>query len=204
MTGADATAPPVVAGDLVRDPAPIGDAVIMAGVQAGSIAAFATLHDRYRDRVHRVARSVCRDEGRAQEAMQETFISVWRSRGTYVHRGDLAPWILMIARHRAIDVARRNRPHAAHRSDESKLRTVSAPGDVVDDVINDAAKRVMLSVLRGLPEPQRTAITLSFYGQLTHIEIAAHLAIPVGTVKGRIRLGMKHMRCEIERRERGA
>jgi RNA polymerase sigma-70 factor (ECF subfamily) len=203
MTGAHPVIPPVTAGELVLHPV-ISDAKMMAGVQAGSISSFATLHERYRDRVYRVARSVCRDEGRTQEAVQETFISIWSSRGTYVDRGDLAPWIRMIARHRAIDIARRNRPHAVHRADEANLGAVRAAGDVVDDVMADFATRDLLSVLDGLPETQRTAITLSFYGQLTHLEIAAALAIPVGTVKGRIRLGMKRMRSEIERQDRAA
>jgi RNA polymerase sigma-70 factor (ECF subfamily) len=196
--------PAAAAGEMSPDPSAVADQQMMASIQAGSIAAFAALHDRYRDRVYRVARSVCRDEGRTQEAVQETFISIWRSRGTYVDRGDLAPWIRMIARHRAIDIARRNQPHAAHRADETNLRAIRAPGDVADQVMADGATRDLLSVLHGLPETQRTAITLSFYGQLTHLEIAAELAIPVGTVKGRIRLGMKRMRSEIERRDHAA
>ena len=204
MTGTRPVIHPVAAGEPAPDPSAIGDEQMMASVQAGSIAAFATLHDRYRERVYRAARSVCRDEGRAQEAVQETFISIWRSRGTYVERGDLAPWIRMIARHRAIDIARRNQPHAAHRADESNLRAIRAPGDVADQAMADATTRELASVLHGLPETQRTAIMLSFYGQLTHPEIAARLAIPIGTVKGRIRLGMKRMRAEIERQDRAA
>jgi len=110
----------------------------------------------------------------------------------------------MIARHRAIDVARRNQPHAARRADERNLRAIYAPRDVADQVMTDAATRDLAGVLHSLPETQRTAITMAFYGELTQLEIAAQLAIPVGTVKGRIRLGMKRMRSEIERRDRAA
>ena len=85
----------------------------MANVKAGSVDALGVLYDRYCDRAYRIARSVCRDDGHAQEAVRETFIAIWTTRGTYQQqRGKVAAWVLTIARHRAIDIARRNQPHA--------------------------------------------------------------------------------------------
>jgi len=92
-----------------------------------------------RDRAYRIARSVCRDEGRAQEAVQETFISVWMTRGTYEkERGKVAAFVLSIARHRAIDIARLNDPHAAHRASDERLHTLPAPDSVAEHVAGRA------------------------------------------------------------------
>lgn len=170
----------------------------MARVKDGSAAAFSVLYGRYCHRAYRVARSVCRDDGRAQEAVQEAFISVWRSRASYEDRGDVAGWVLTMARLRAIDAARRNGPHAARRANENLLQTARAPERVAEHVAERAQARDLLSVLAQLPDAQREAITLAFYGQLTHLEIAAHLEVPLGTVKGRIRLGMQRLRGDID------
>ncbi len=175
----------------------ITDEEAMAGVQAGSAAAFGVLHDRYRQRAYRIARSVCNDEGRAQEAVQEAFMSVWRTRMAYEHRRDVAPWLLTIVRNRAIDTARRNRTQAVHRADEEWLQDIPAPGSVDEQVVAEDLARHVTTVLATLPGAQREAITLAFYGQLTHKEIAARLRLPLGTVKGRIRLGMERLQDEI-------
>ncbi len=177
----------------------ITDTQVMAGVQGGSTAAFEVLYDRYCDRAYRVARSVCRDDGRAQEAVQEAFISIWRSRSSYDDRGNVAAWVLTMVRHRAIDTARRNGPHAAHRANEDLLQTARAPDRVAEQVADRDQARDLLSVLARLPDDQRDVITLAFYGQLTHLEIAAHLDLPLGTVKGRIRLAMERLRGDIDR-----
>jgi RNA polymerase sigma-70 factor, ECF subfamily len=181
------------------DPPAITDDQVMVAVKGGSTAAFEVLCDRYCDRAYRVARSVCRDDGRAQEAVQEAFISVWRSRASYEDRGSVAAWVLTMVRHRAIDTARHNGPHAAHRANEDLLHTARTPDRVAEQVADRAQARDLLSVLARLPDAQRDVITLAFYGQLTHLEIAAHLDLPLGTVKGRIRLGMERMRGDIDR-----
>ena len=157
------------------------------------------LYDRYCDRAYRVARSVCRDDGRAQEAVQEAFISIWRSRSSYEDRGNVAAWVLTMVRHRAIDTARRNGSHAAHRADDDLLKTARGPDRVAEQVADRHQARDLLTVLARLPDAQRDVITLAFYGQLTHLEIAAHLDLPLGTVKGRIRLGMERLRGDIDR-----
>lgn len=178
---------------------PNNDDRVMAEVKAGSADALGVLYDRYRDRAYAIARSVCRDDGRAEEAVQETFISIWMSRRAYEPRGDVAPWVLTIARHRAIDIARRNRPHAAHRAGDEHLHGLPAPGSVAEYVQQRVEARSLEGLLAQLPDAQREVITLAFYGQLTHMEIAEHLQLPAGTVKGRMRLGLQRLRGEIQR-----
>lgn len=178
------------------------DDALMARVKAGDVDSFAELYDRYCVRVRRIAWMVCRDDGHAQEAVQETFSSIWNSRLTYVSRGAPAAWVLSVARHRAIDVTRRNNRHVAHRANDVMLDIQSTPGNIADDIIKRAQACVLAGLLMQLPDAQREAISLSFYAQLTHTEIATHLGVPIGTVKGRVRLGLEKLRGDMER-ERG-
>jgi len=176
------------------------DNEVMADVKAGSVDALGVLYDRYRDRAYRIAWSVCHDDGHAQEAVQETFIAIWTTRGTYQQQcGKVAAWVLTIARHRAIDIARRNQPHAMHRASDQHLATLPAPGSVAEVVAQQAQARELHGLLAQLPDAQREVITLAFYGQLTHTEIAEHLHLPAGTVKGRMRLGLQRLRGDIQR-----
>ncbi len=189
------TAPGSAAGSGAVD-----DDEVMADVKAGSVGALGELYDLYYDRAYRIARSVCRDDGRAQEAVQETFISIWATRQSYEQqRGKVAAWVLTIARHRAIDIARRNAPHAAHRASDERLHTLPAPSNVSELVAGRAEAHDLLGLLAQLPDAQREVITLAFYGQLTHTEIAEHLHLPAGTVKGRMRLGLQRLRGDIDR-----
>lgn len=171
----------------------------MAQMQAGSTVAFGVLHDRYRGRAQRIAWALCHDDGRAQEAVQEAFMSIWATRCSYDDRSAVAPWLLTVVRNRAIDNQRRNRRHASHRADADLLETMISREDVVEQVIaRDAAGDLATALLR-LPGEQREVITLAFYDQLTHHEIAARLDLPLGTVKGRIRLAIGRLRGEIDR-----
>ena len=175
------------------------DEQLMARVQAGSAVAFGVLHDRYRVRAYRIARNVCHDDGRAQEAVQEAFISIWTTRMSYRRRNRVAPWLLTIVRNRAIDNRRRNQPYAAHRAGAETLRSAIAPANVCDEVIARDQARRLETVLDRLPCEQREVIRLAFYDQLTHREIASRLGLPLGTVKGRIRLAIVRLRAEITR-----
>jgi RNA polymerase sigma-70 factor (ECF subfamily) len=174
--------------------ATVNDDQVMACVKAGSVVAFGVLYDRYYDRAYRIAQSVCRDDGRAEEAVQEAFISIWKTRTTCATQaGKVAPWVLTVARYRAIDVARSNRLHVAHRASDDILHTVRAPNSVAEQVDARAQARDLLRLLAQLPDAQREVIMLAFYGQLTHGEIASHLDLPPGTVKGRMRLGLQRL-----------
>lgn len=181
-----------------RNPALADDDQLMASVKNGSIDALGVLYDRYCDRAYRVARSICRDHGRAQEAVQETFISIWRSRYGYQERGSVEPWVMSVTRHRAIDVARRNDPHSSHRASDRSLDTLAAPNTVAEHVQRRIQARSLQDQLAKLPDAQREVIVLAFYGELTHAQIAAHLDLPAGTVKGRMRLGLQRLRGDID------
>jgi RNA polymerase sigma-70 factor, ECF subfamily len=175
----------------------VDDDLVMARVKAGSAAAFGVLYDRYCERAYRIARSVCRDDDRAEDAVQETFLSIWNTRTSYEDHGKVAAWVLTVARHRAIDIARHDTWQAAHRTSDDGLQVLHDPSGVDEQVLARAEARYLLSLLSALPTVQREVLALAFYGQLTHSQIAKRLDLPLGTVKGRMRLGLNRLRADI-------
>jgi RNA polymerase sigma-70 factor, ECF subfamily len=175
------------------------DDLLMSQVKDGSVEAFAELYDRYSVRAHRVARSICHDQGHAEDAIQEAFLSIWKSRTAYQsQRGTVAAWLLTTVRYRAIDIARRDHKHAVRRAGEHTLVAHPTPGALADQVAHrDEADRLR-SLLTRLPDAQREVVTLAYYGELTHTEIATALGLPAGTVKGRMRLGLHKLRESID------
>jgi RNA polymerase sigma-70 factor (ECF subfamily) len=172
----------------------------MRRVETLNADAFAELYQRFYARAYRVAWSVCRDDGRAEEAVQEAFASIWRNSAPYEPtRGGLAAWLLTLVRYRAIDIARDNRRHSRNRADEAKIELHSSPTAVADDVADRDSATHVTALLAQLPEAQQEVIALAFYGQLSHGEIAAQLKLPAGTVKGRMRLGLRRLRTDLER-----
>ena len=189
---ATGTTPAVVE---VRD-----DDLLMARVKAGSVDAFEELYDRYCDRAYRVAWSVCRNQSRAEDAVQEAFLSIWKSPAAYLsQRGTVAAWLLTSVRYRAIDLARRNSKHADRRTGEQTLDSHPARGDIAEQTATRDEAHRLRALLTQLPDAQREVITLAYYGQLTHTEIATALDLPAGTVKGRMRLGLQKLRTGVEK-----
>ena len=171
----------------------------MAKVSAGSAGSFVDLYDRYYQRACRVARAVCGDDSRAQEAVQEGFLSVWTGRGSYrPQQGTVAAWLLTVVRNRAIDIARSNHAHASRRAGDDQLTELSSVDDLLETVVDRDVAQSMKISLAMLPDAQAEVITLAYYGELSTSEIAAHLRLPVGTVKGRMRLGLQRLHAEIK------
>ena len=176
------------------------DGQLMRRIASGSVEAFEELYDRYCARAYRVAWSICHDDGRAEDAVQEGFMSIWRGRTAYQPgRGTVAAWLLTAVRYRAIDVARRDHKHSARRASEDTLDAHPASGSIGEQTVTrDEADRLRY-LLAQLPDAQREVITLAYYGQLSHTEIATALELPTGTIKGRMRLGLQKLRAGIEK-----
>jgi RNA polymerase sigma-70 factor, ECF subfamily len=177
----------------------LSDVELMAKISTGSVESFVELYDRYYERAFRVARGICHDTDRAQEAVQDGFMSVWNSRATYCpEHGSVAAWLLTVVRYRAIDVARSNGRHASRRADEAQVPMRAVADDPLEIAVkHDDARRLHAS-LALLPDSQAEVIALAYYGELTHTEIAAHLGLPAGTVKGRMRLALQKLQANIE------
>ncbi len=170
------------------------DGELMLRLQAGDRDAFAALVARFGARAHRVARGI-RGADHCEDVVQEAFFSVWQSCGRYqAHRGTVASWILGIVRLRAIDAVRSSARHDRRRDDRSSLESVTDPFDIEQTVEERDHAARLRGALAALPIAQRDAIVLAYYGELSGAEIASELALPLGTVKGRIRIGLEKLR----------
>jgi RNA polymerase sigma-70 factor, ECF subfamily len=175
------------------------DAVLMREVQAGERPALGELYDRFASRAYRTALSVCHDRDCAQDAVQDAFVAMWSSRATYEPAcGSVAAWAMSIVRHRAIYLARRRSTAAKRDKGAARLNEEPAPDDVPADFAAHAEIERLTEMLAQLPPAQREVIRLGFFDGLTHQQIARRLALPPGTVKARMRLGLTKLRFELD------
>lgn len=187
------------------EPEPQGsDQSLIRRVVDGDEAALAALYDRYSGVVYSVASRILRDSGGAEEVLQDIFFQLWRTASQFdFARGSLAGWLLVAARHRAIDRLRRR--GAAGASPQARQAGQFAPEDppgepvsVGLDLESHAARAEAMSkvsnALGGLPENQRQALELAYFEGLTHIEIANRTGEPLGTVKTRLRSAVQSLK----------
>jgi len=176
------------------------DEELLGRMTAGSMVAFAELYRRYAPHALIVARSVCRDANGADEAVQDGFESIWKSRATYREdRGTVAIWAMSVVRYRAMAIAAR-RGQRISRETGTESPELSSPAEAVADEAVAADEATQLhAFLAQIPAAQREVITLAFFGQMSHAEIAVHLNLPAGTVKGRMRLGLGKLRTQLDR-----
>ena len=172
------------------------DRASLARMARGDQAAFAELYDRHARLVYSLALRILHDRGDAEDVVQEVFAQVWAQAGRYdPSRGAVAAWMVMLTRSRAIDRlrAKRARPDAA--ADASAAESVVDLTAAQDLELLSAEQVTRLQrALVELPEAQRTALELAYYEGLTHVEVAARLAEPLGTVKTRIRQAVLKLR----------
>jgi RNA polymerase sigma-70 factor (ECF subfamily) len=180
----------------------LADEELMELVHAGEVAAFDVIFDRHGSVAYSLALRVCRRQAMAEEAVQEAFLSLWRSRARYDPlRGSVRAWVLRVVHNRAIDALRRASAGAAGAevpAEHDLAERVPAPELTEALVLDRDDARRLRQALDSLPEEQRRAIELAFFDGLTHVEIARLLELPPGTVKGRIRLGLQKLRDALE------
>lgn len=167
-------------------------------VAGGRADAFEIVYDRHATAAFSLAYRICGARVAAEEATQEAFLSIWREGRRYQReRASLRTWVLGIVHNRAIDVIRR---HAVQRR---RLADAEPPLIAAERTDVDAARReeadLVHSALSELPPEQRQVIDLAYFGGFTHAEIAELLEMPLGTVKGRMRLGLEKLRVNLER-----
>ncbi|GAC1320049.1 MAG: sigma-70 family RNA polymerase sigma factor [Thermoleophilaceae bacterium] len=172
---------------------------LMRRVQVGDADAFALLYDSLAPAAYRVAWSICKDEDRANDAVQDGFLSIWRCRASYrAERGSARAWAMTVVRNRSIDALRRDRSLDRHRVDgDGVAERLHAKDNVEDEAIDRDQAEGLRDLLTTLPLAQREVVALAYFGGLTHSEIATHLALPAGTIKGRMRLGLDKLRAGI-------
>jgi RNA polymerase sigma-70 factor, ECF subfamily len=175
------------------------DAALMREVQAGSRLALAELYGRFASRAYRTALIVCHERECARDAVQDAFVSVWSSRATYKPtRGPVEQWVMAIVRHRASYLARRRSVAVTRNEGSARLDEQPSRDDVPADLEARGDAERLTRLLAGLPPAQREVIRLGFFQGLTHRQIARRLALPPGTVKGRMRLGLSKLRAGLD------
>ena len=179
-----------------RDLKLLADEDLMELVRRGEAAAFEVVYDRHADAAFSLAYRIVGGRGAAEDVVQEAFLALWRTGSRYeAGRGSLRTWVLSIVHHRAIDALRRHVVHERRRGGD-ETTAERQPADELTDVEvarRDEARGVR-AALRGLPHEQLRVIELAYFGGFTQAEIADMLETPLGTVKGRMRLGLEKMR----------
>ena len=171
---------------------------LLRRMAAGDASALEALYDAYAARVNAVCRAVCGEGQLADEALQDVFVKVWTKPESYrFDDGRFVPWLLTLARRCALDKLRRERSRAGVTlGDSLTLDDDDNPIDLMDTRVETEARwRDLQFSVDQLPPDQRDTITLAFYRGLSQSEISAYLGVPLGTVKGRIRLGMERLRA---------
>ena len=166
---------------------------LMARQEASGLEA---LYDRYSTAVYSLALRIVRDTSDAEDVAQEVFAQAWTQAARYdTARGAVAAWLLMMARSRALDRLRRRRAALKPGPGDDALADIPDPAPSVETTVAaDEQARTARAALAGLPATERAALELAYFEGLTHVEIAARTATPLGTVKTRIRMALRRVR----------
>jgi RNA polymerase sigma-70 factor (ECF subfamily) len=174
----------------------LADEEVMHLVQDGNPRAFEMLYDRHGGAAFSLAYRMVGNRVTAEDISQEAFLSIWRSRLRYQQeRGSVRTWVLGIVHHRAIDALRRNLVHERRRSSAEGIEERFEAPELTDvEVARREEAREVHGAIAELPDEQSRVIELAYFGGFSHSRIAEMLDEPIGTIKGRMRLGLEKMR----------
>jgi RNA polymerase sigma factor (sigma-70 family) len=176
-----------------RDLVHLSDEALLSLVASSDEQALAELYDRFGRVAYGLALRILRDETLAQDAVQDAFLTVWRSADRFLaERSKASTWILTLAHRRAVDLVRRE-----DRRRGDPLESVpepAAPTTVEDDAALGFERRIVQEALLRLPPEQREALELGYYGGLSQSELAERLGQPLGTIKSRMFAGLSRLR----------
>ncbi len=178
----------------------LGDEELMPLIGAKDPEAFAVFYDRHGGAAYSLAYRIVGDRAAAEDVTQEAFISIWRSGARFDRtRGSVRSWMLSIVRNRAIDFLRSKAGKAPKLTfDDDAILEQRPSGELTEE---EAMRRETASEVRGalgeLPVEQSKVIELAYFGGFSQSEISRMLGVPLGTVKGRMRLGLEKIRGEL-------
>jgi RNA polymerase sigma-70 factor (ECF subfamily) len=178
----------------------LDDRALVARVTEGDGGALEALYGRYGRACYGLARRILADEQFAQDAVQEVFLTVWRDASRFdASRGGFSTWLLSMTHHKAVDSVRREENLRKRRTTADALETRESEAPQVEDAVWSLLRRERVrEVLGTLPDPQREALTLAYFGGYTQREIAGLTATPLGTVKTRMLAGMRRMKESLD------
>jgi RNA polymerase sigma-70 factor (ECF subfamily) len=182
---------------MARELAHLSDEAVLALVARSEEAALAEIYDRFGAVAYGLALRVLRDEALAQDAVQDAFLAVWRTATSFsAERGAARTWVLTLVHRRAVDLVRREE---RRRGDPLE----SAPEPASDELTDQQAwlrfeRERVQAALRRLPDQQREALELAYYGGFSQSQLAERLGEPLGTIKSRMHTGLARLRELLE------
>lgn len=175
---------------------PLTDNTLLHRIANGEAGALALLYDRYSKLAYSLAYHMLGNGTDAEEVAQESFIKVWRMARTFdATKGGARTWLLAIVRHRAIDLLRQRRGQTSLSLLPEFDLPLAATGDLRLELDHYLTRDAVLQALNQIPREQQQVLELAYFHGYTHAEIAQRLALPLGTVKARIRLGIEKLRA---------
>ncbi|HVE62676.1 MAG TPA: sigma-70 family RNA polymerase sigma factor [Mycobacteriales bacterium] len=176
------------------------DSALVALVTEGDGAALESLYSRYGRPCFGLARRILTDEQLAQDVVQEVFLTVWRDASRFdASRGGFSSWLLAMTHHKAVDAVRREENLRKRRTSSEMLEFLETDAPSPEDEVWSMLRRERVrTALQSLPESQREALVLSYFGGYTQREIAQLTGTPLGTVKTRMLAGMRRLRDALE------
>src|SRR4051794_40719989 len=174
----------------------LADEDLMRLVQRGDARAFEAIYDRHGSAAFSLAYRIAGNRAAAEDIVQEAFLSVWRSAVRYSpERGNLRSWLLSVVHNRAIDSLRRSITQNRHQVDAEGIEERKAAPEFTDvEALRRDEARTVRTEMERLPADQLRVVELAYFGGFTHSQIAEMLGMPLGTVKGRMRLALDKMR----------
>jgi RNA polymerase sigma-70 factor (ECF subfamily) len=170
----------------------------MARLASGDLGALDQLYEHYGAMAFSIAYRITGDRAAAEDVVQDAFLGAWRNAARYVDaRGSVRTWLLSIVHHRAIDAVRRRRPTVELPDPEATVPGALTLPDTWAAVAAGLDRAAVQAALARISDVQREAIELAYFGGLTQTEIAARTGVPLGTVKGRLRLGLQGLRAAL-------
>jgi RNA polymerase sigma-70 factor, ECF subfamily len=173
----------------------LADEELISLAGQGEAQAFAVLYDRHSRAAYSLAYRMMGEKQAAEDLVQDGFLKVWRGAESYrVERGSVRTWILSIVHNRGIDQLRST---ASRRRTQEKVEAsapVSQPSEAFAETLRNSQRDQVREALGTLPQEQLKILELAYFSGYTHVEIAELLSLPLGTVKGRMRLGLKKIR----------
>jgi len=190
--------PGIAAGSTSGSDADRTDRTWIDRLASGDLGALDRLYEQYGAMAFSIAYRITGDRSAAEDVVQDAFLGAWRNAGRYAGaRGSVRTWLLSIVHHRAIDAIRRRRPTVELPDPEAILPDALTLPDTWGDVELRLDREAVQAALTHISDVQREAIELAYFGGLTQTEIAERTGVPLGTVKGRLRLGLQGLRAAL-------